>query len=233
MTKHSICGVCQLPFSYIPSKGRLRLTCSQTCSGKLGAKTHPGAWSKDEDKLLGKFAHRYSLGVLVRRYQDASRRRGFPIRTKPAIHSRLYRLGYSLETSLDNWSITGLARLLDIETSRIRRWISDCGLRYQKVSETLGCIDSRDLKEFAQNHPDKFFGIERQTLIDVLGYKIAKMIPENIENPRSSKPIRRRDTGKIYPSLRKCSQALFISAAHISASLQEKKPACGIFFEYV
>lgn len=125
-----------------------------------------------------------------------------------------------------------MARALDIEPSRIRRWISDSGLRYQKVAETLGCINSRDLKEFAQNYPDKFFGIERQNLKDTLGYKIAKTIPENIENPRRNLPIKRVDTGEIYPSLRKCSQALFISPAHISTSLKEKKPACGILFEY-
>jgi len=132
--------------------------------------------------------------------------RGWTIRTDTAVDVKLGRLAIKLKKSLqaksDNWSMRQLERMFDIPVDRIRNWVRQ-GLPCRKYARNLSGISKEDLRQFAKQHPEKFWGIEPKYLQPILGTVTASAISKIPQQTMGvTIPVIRLDTGEVIKSAR-------------------------------
>lgn len=87
---------------------------------------HARKWSTDEENFLSKLATRYQYEQLVPIFQKHAAEQKWPFRGKYAIHKRMSKRKLHKEDREDQFSISELARQLDIKHARVKRWYREC-----------------------------------------------------------------------------------------------------------
>ncbi|MBD2505074.1 MerR family transcriptional regulator [Anabaena azotica] len=105
-------------------------------------------WTEAELITLEQMAETYTVKQIAFRLK----RRGY-YRSELAIAGKLYKLGYSIRPTLDNYSCSEIAKNLCLHPTTIRNWVRQGWLKAKKRSVHCYQVRSQDLKRFFQNPP--------------------------------------------------------------------------------
>lgn len=105
-------------------------------------------WDESELATLYEMAETHTVKQIAFRLKI----RGFR-RTQLAISHKLYKLGYSIRPTLDNYSCSEIARNLCLNPSTIVYWVNQGWLKASKRCANCYQVKSRDLKRFFNNPP--------------------------------------------------------------------------------
>lgn len=110
-------------------------------------------WLEDEVKLLEKLVETVPTSVLAQKLK----------RTESAVRLKAASLGFSVTSTLDNYSSRYLARNLGVNRDTTTRWIAS-GLL--KATKTKGqwMVSKRDFAAFCQQHPEKVKGCDQEVI---------------------------------------------------------------------
>ncbi|MBD2505577.1 MerR family transcriptional regulator [Anabaena azotica] len=105
-------------------------------------------WSPEEVEILHEMAESHTPEQIARRLT----RNGYK-RSREGICKKLYSLGYSVRTTLDNYSCKYIAEVLQVDYTTVTAWVKKGWLKGTKPSTHHYQIKSRDLKRFLNNPP--------------------------------------------------------------------------------
>ncbi|BCL39815.1 hypothetical protein [Nostoc sp. MS1] len=105
-------------------------------------------WTEEELDTLEEMAEIFTVKQIAFRLK----RRGY-YRSELAIACKLYRLGYSVRPTLDNYSCSEIAKNLCLHPTTITNWVRQGWLKAKKRSVHCYQVKSQDLKRFFQNPP--------------------------------------------------------------------------------
>lgn len=136
-----------------------------------------------------------------------------------------------MKATEDGWGMATLAKLLNISYDRVQLWAKR-GLKSKKVATNIRSIFQKDLKAFAQAHPERMRGIEFDRLSYAIDDDILARQIVNLKPPTRGYPckIQRLDTLEIYPSKKAAAHACFLHPSSISIAIALDRPAGEIRF---
>ncbi|WP_341531402.1 helix-turn-helix domain-containing protein (plasmid) [Nostoc sp. UHCC 0302] len=105
-------------------------------------------WTEKELDTLDIMSEAYTVKQIAYRLK----RQGFH-RTPAAISQKLFTLGYSRKPSLDNYSCQQIAKVLNLDSSTVCRWVRKGWLKGIRRSARHWQVKSRDLKKFLKQPP--------------------------------------------------------------------------------
>ena len=150
-------------------------------------------WTQTEIDYLTEIAGNYTFSVLPKRYNSLIHRHNkkfgteFPKRTRSSITKKLQRLGYSLKSEFDYFSVTKLAEILDMPDSTIRNWIRKNIFTPIKYGTKYG-INRKDFKRFAKENKKFFSSCSKDSLFFLL--EDQKLVEEILATPKRRKRSR-------------------------------------------
>ncbi len=163
-------------------------------------------WTDEQLELLASWIGKKASKQIIEDFHWECIQRSWAIRTDTAVDVKLKRLATKLKKSVkatkDNWSMRQLERMFDIPLDRIRAWVRQ-GLPRRKYARNLTGISKEDLRQFAKQYPEKFWGIEPNRLQPILGglrVSVINKIPQPTEGVTI--PVIRLDTGEVIKSAR-------------------------------
>jgi len=197
----------------------------------------PRMWSQAEFNHLDTLAGNVPTVLLIRYYNSWAKRNGYPRRTKQAIECKLIRHGISSE-AIGDWLTTGhIAAVLGSSYDTPQRWITRGWLPAFKASRhnAFHYIRRADVIDLARRRPELFGGVVVEQLAGLLedhelAERIAREFPHRIWRRR---PVRCRETGKVYPSMKAAADANFLVRQSITYALQSGGTAAGFHWELV
>ncbi len=200
----------------------------------LEQKEGSNPWSIEELDKLRSLIGVKPLQQIKQEWNELAKKNLWGDRTDDALQVKLChearKLGKSRKATANNWSMTDLAKLLDIPVDRIRNWYrlgidrknySFDGDRYHKTA-----ISRKELKRFATAHPEEFWGIAQVKLSKIFNdSSLAKAIALSVEQPTVGRPITviRLDTGDVYCSAKSAATALNLGASGKNNILKQLK----------
>ena len=230
--KTRACERCQKPFT---SK-RPRRFCDRRCAAIVAtAKRGTPAWSEDEKHFLETLAGNFPSNELVKRFQNKSKREGWPTRTDGAVKTEIKRLGLSLWCVWDNVNPSELARTLGVSRDRVELWCEKGLLPYRYVAGGKRAIELRGFTKFCRQHPGRLAGIDPEriewlTRDSGVGEAIAKLPPPTLGYPQ---PVKRLDTGEEFPSVKAAARASCIHPSSLREAIARGGTSAGTKWQYV
>lgn len=165
------CVICSTAFqARRPSD--VRQTCSAKCRTRFQAqRCGRTIWSEAELSHLRDRLNTRSTTQIYRSLKSKAEKEGTPIRTPKAVGAKLRLIAAeersnTTKPTIDNWTMKGLARVLQVPRFRIERWKSK-GLIVRKC-KTRFHVSRVNLKAFAKGNPLEFSGISKDLLLFVL-----------------------------------------------------------------
>jgi excisionase family DNA binding protein len=95
-------------------------------------------WTEEEEFLLESLAGELPVQEIAKRLK----------RNRNAVEMKAFRMNLSIQTETDNWSITALAKLLNVNPSTVFEWIAKGHLGGQKVGRSRTSSYKISKKEF-------------------------------------------------------------------------------------
>ena len=221
-----ICEYCGRSFD-----GKSR-TCSRRCAAKLGS---PNGWPIEAEDWLEERAGLVPLSEITMAYRQIAEGRGWPLRGKNAIRSKLLRLGHNQRCELDNVTRAELARMLGIGHGRVKNWTKS-GLKCRWLSRTHTAVQISDVRQFLLRHPDMAIRIDPDKLAWVVGEPAAQKIVSRIKsNGRCGlpRPVVNLTTGKQYGTIAAAARDSFVQPMSLSSALRRGKSCAGYQWAYL
>lgn len=227
----AICLYCKKEFNLLDGHGN---HCSRSCGQKSGNKK---TWHPEEIELIKELVKTKPVPQIVHEWNDIAKEKGWVERSRDAVKIKATRLhkgrGYKNLKTLDNFTFKHLERKLNIAVDRVQRWES-LGLEVKRFGiDTHGrshtnVVSREALTQFARIHPEEFWGISRDALIDILTDKpLARTIFKTINQPTIGRKIAVVDLRNcaVYPSAKNAATVLDLTKNTIlhNAKLDFKK----------
>lgn len=128
-------------------------------------------WTDEEIAILEEKAEFYTKEQIA----QILKRRGFN-RSINAVEKKLWRLGYSLRPTLDNYSCRQIASVLCYDFSTVCRWVKLGWLKARKRYSNCYQIRTWDLKQFLQNPPPRvrkrIASLDKEAIYYLIGAEI-------------------------------------------------------------
>lgn len=242
-TKNSrICVICGEPFKPIKYKKAglsPRKTCSQECRCKLYVQRRRN-WKPDEIELLKDYAESMPAMQLVRVFNQLNKQRGNDARSSASIKLKIHELKLSLCPQYNQFSCSGLARVLGVSDDAVRYWTT-IGLIYtrqREISRSPRFITSANLRKFARERPELFGGLNSIDLYIALeSESLVEFITTNYPNRSRGitppKRVRCVETGRVYNSYAEAAKDNYVTRSGIYKAVRKGQKANGYHFELV
>lgn len=186
-------------------------------------------WTDPENFYLVEIVGDIPRPMLHNAYNKWAAQHGHPRRTADAIRSQAIRLGLTF-TPVGTWiTKSEVARTLGVSEHRVNSW----GHNYIDFpNRKLGgksYLYRRDLIHWLRKHPHLLGGIDRQALFLLLEDEdLADEIAATYPFPPGAAPVRRVDTGKIYPSHQAAADDLHVVRSSVTLAIREGRPCAGV-----
>ena len=171
-------------------------------------------WTQEEIDYLASIETLAPAIQTIKRFQQHAHQFGWPPRSKAAIRNKMWeRHGTSRRINEVVWTLGQLAEILGFEYARIRTWVNKNKLKTSRVGR-LHTVSKKQFRTFARSYPQLLSDAEWSPLAYVLDSdRLATSIKRIPTAHRKLKPIKVYDpsTGKIYPSIRRAAQDLFVA----------------------
>lgn len=204
--------------------------CSGTCRGKLAAKSKR-PWTEEELQIIHEYAETLPSAEFIRNFNRINSENNRPLRTKLAICSKIYELGYCLKPNYCYFTPGTLSKLLGIHHCVVSNWLK-LGLRHRKnrqIRRSPIYIKIEDVRKFALLRPELFSGIEYSNLFaalesETLAEQIANTYPKRLSYLCAAKPVRCLETGRTYKSIKHAGRAYRVASSTIARSIRNSRP---------
>ena len=190
-------------------------------------------WTPEDVEMLCSLA-----GDLPWPMVGAAFNRRRPHRTATALRRKADDLGL-LRRSVGQFITAGaIVGVAGFNYERIRQWILSGELkarRYGKGSAFPYYICRKDLRAFAQQHPEQFGGLSKGDLVQLLdSEKLAEEIAAMGLPRRSQKvPVVCVETGKRFESIEAAARAAYVTSTRMKAVLRDGTRANGLRYRRV
>lgn len=117
-------------------------------------------WTKEEEFLLESLAGELPIQEIAKRLK----------RKRNAVEAKASRMGISVETETDSWSIQALSKILGLNAATVWEWIRKGELNAKKMGKGLTChrkITKKNFRLFYENFAHRKQGlksVDRDTL---------------------------------------------------------------------
>lgn len=191
------------------------------------------AWTPEENAVLKECSGVMPFAEIVKEVQKLNSDRHKWKRTASATKAQMQRLGLTMRPLYDRHSMNELSELLGVSADRVERWCKHKGLKYKRVSARRNAISMDDLKRWARKNLNLLVGIEYERLVWVLDSpRLARRCCElQTINGQNGIPIRRKDTGERFLSIRQAARAIGVDHNTISYALKHSGVCVGVPIE--
>jgi len=228
--KTATCPNCDRQFAFT----RPRKFCDRRCAATVRLQARGVAvWEPAALLHLEQLTGFYPGPELAKRFNSQAKKQGWAQRTETAIVLKLRRQGCSRKATLDNFTKIEMARTLQINLDRVKRWVKIGLLPYKKVSRNLGAISLSEFRKFADSYWQELRSVNLEALA-WLGVnpktieKVSRLPPAFTGAPQ---PVKRLDTGETFYSVKEAARRCYINWNGIVLSIQQQKPVSGIQWE--
>ncbi|BAS55365.1 sigma factor SigF [Leptolyngbya boryana NIES-2135] len=224
----SRCQVCDRIFALWKKPSRIPQTCSSVCARKLSAQANSiNIWSDAELDFLKSRIGKMPTAKIYESFHVAAAHHGWTDRTDVALKVKITRLAKSVKCVDDGWSMTDLAKRLDVPVDRIRVW-KKRGLKTEMVARgiTGQCVIYRvALHEFCTEHFWRFSGIDIDRLSEILGDRA--LAEKCAAQPLKKKRVEVQDlrSKKIYRSAREAARVLGVERQFVLREIKREENA--------
>lgn len=204
----------------------------------------PPIWSPAEIDFLSELGDSLPIDMLALKFRRRAKARGWPIRTKSAIRTKLVKLKISTRTNsplrLDDYTSTGgAAMILGCSKFRVARILDkprNAEIAQMVRSGRLRYVNPEGWRRLARERPEVFRGLDPDRLFQLLEDRdLAEDIAARFPLPYREHPIRCIETGRVWLSARKAAADLFVHPTSIFCAIKQQRPVrvLGMSFEWV
>lgn len=202
-------------------------------------------WTAPELNYLQELAGDIPAHWICRHYNLWAATNGRPKRTRASLVTALSRHRFP-RRAVGSWVTTGgIAATLGLPSSTVEAWARRRdfpgvqGRQGERRPGTPRYVYRPDLRDWAKKHPQLFGGIDRAALVMLLeDEELADWIADNYpRRPQgleaTARPVRRLDTGEVYPSLSAAGRAVYVHRKAIEEAIAFGRRSAGVHWEFV
>ena len=202
-------------------------------------------WTDDEDNKLRELSRKLHITQIVSIWNQLANENKWCERSRYSISSRLIKLKLNCIASEDNFLPNRLAKILEINATSVRTWLSEGKLKSENYSHTkqthenftkeynqIRLISKQSFKEFVITHPYELWDIGEKNLSKLIDRKLAKEVAEIADTNKQIKKVKMTIVRlsvdgyepKVFPSINQAFLNVNSSIAAISRNLNRDTP---------
>ncbi len=207
----------------------------KTLSPSAIAPTPPNPWREPEEEVLERHCTAVPFPLLVERLQRYQQSKGWPVRTKLAIETKVKRMGLGFRCTIDNLNGKELADALGVSPYRINNWKKRHDMPFLKLGTCLAYVPLSKFRNWAMQNPRLLADVPRENLLWVIQNEA--LVDKILETPSvqrgKSKPVCSSD-GTVYPTIADAARANFMTPPGLHHALLNCGGMCaGYQFEFI